>query len=145
LYRLISNLSVLSKLLERIVARQLTQYLTLADLLPPLQSGFHPGHSTKTAVLRVLSDILLAVDGVDRGDVAALILLALSAAFGTVDHEILLQRLHVTFGVSGVVHQWFKSYLTGRTQYVRRGLTKSSVINLLCGVPQGSVLGPVLN
>ena len=95
-YRPISNLSVLSKLLERLVVRQLMEYLSSADLMPPLQSGFRQGHSTETAVLRVLSDILQAVD---NGDVAALVLLDLSAAFGTVDHSILLQRLHLTFGI----------------------------------------------
>ena len=76
-----SNLPVLSKLLERLVARQLMDYLSFADLLQSLQSGFRPVHSTETAVLRVLSDILQAVD---RGDSAALILLDLSAAFDTV-------------------------------------------------------------
>jgi len=82
---------------------------------------------------------LLAIDG---GDIAASVLLGLSATFDTVDHKILLQRLHTTFGVSGVAHPWFKSYLTGYTQHVRRGLNKSSIVSLLCGVPQGSVLGP---
>ena len=77
------------------------EYLTLANLLPQLQSGFRQGHSTETAVLRVLSDILQAVD---RGDVAALVLLDLSAAFDTVDHEVLLQRLSETFGVTDVAH-----------------------------------------
>jgi len=86
-YRPISNLPVLSKLLERLVVRQLMEYLSSADLLPSLQSGFRPGHSTETAILRALSDILQAVD---RGDSAALILLDLSAAFDKVDHPILL-------------------------------------------------------
>ena len=89
-YRPISNLSVLSKLLERLVARQLQLYLSTAGILPTLQSGFRPRHSTETGVLRVLSDILSAVD---RGDFAELVLLDLSAAFDTVDHNILLQRL----------------------------------------------------
>jgi len=84
------NLSVLSKLLERLVARQLMEYMTSANLLPARQSGFRPGHSTETAVLQVLSDILL---NIDRGDLAALILLDLTAAFDTVDHDILPQRL----------------------------------------------------
>ena len=136
-YRPISNLPVLSKLLERLVVRQLMDYLSTADLLPPLQSGFRAGHSTETAVLRVLSDILEAVD---RGDVAALILLDLSAAFDTVDHDILLQRLQLSFGIDGSAHRWFRLYLTDRSQFVRRGLLKSAVSRLLCGVPQGSVL-----
>ena len=108
-YRPISNLSVLSKLLERLVLRQLMKYLTSADLLPPFQSGFRPGYSTETAVLRVLSDILQYVD---RGDLAALVLLDLSAAFDTVDHEILLQRLQVTYGIDDTVYRWFQSYLS---------------------------------
>ena len=140
-YRPISNLSVLSKLLERLVVRQLMAYLSSSDLLPSLQSGFRPGHSVETAVLRVLSDILNAVD---RGDVAALILLDMSAAFDTVDHRILLQRLQSTFGIYDTVHQWFRSYLSGRRQCVRRGYIKSLITTLVCGVPQGSVLGPVL-
>jgi len=140
-YRPISNLSVLSKLLERLVARQLMAYLSSSDLLPSLQSGFRPGHSVETAVLRVLSDILNAVD---LGDVAALILLDMSAAFDTVDHRILLQRLQSTFGIHDTVHQWFRSYLSGRRQCVRRGYIKSLITTLVCGVPQGSVLGPVL-
>jgi len=128
-------------LLERLVARQLMEHLSLADLLPPLQSGFRQGHSTETAVLRVLSDILQAVD---RGDVAALVLLDLSAAFDTVDHSILLERLQQTFGNSDTALCWFQSYLLSKTQYVRRGPNKSSVTYLICGVPQGSVLGPIL-
>lgn len=124
-YRPISNLSVLSKLLERLVVRQLMEYLTSADLLPSLQSGFRPGHSTETAVLHVLSNILQAVD---RGDVAALTLLDLSAAFDTVDHDILVQRLHTTFGFDDVVLRWFRSYLSGRSQYVRRD-TACQIVN----------------
>jgi len=95
-YRPTSNLFVLSKLLERLVVPQLMEYLSSADLIPPLQSGFRQGHSTETAVLRVLSDIPQAVH---RGDVAALVLLDLSAAFDTVDHTILLRRLQLTFGI----------------------------------------------
>ena len=140
-YRPISNLSVLSKLLERLVARQLMHYLSSTNLLPSLQSGFRPGHSTETAVLRVLSDILQAVD---QGDVAALILLDLSAAFDTVDHPILLQRLRSTFGFGGIAHRWLGSYLSGRCQYVRRRSARSTITQLVCGVPHGSVLGPIL-
>ena len=81
-------------------------YLTDTDLLPPLQSGFRPGHSTESAILCVLSDILLAVD---RGDFAVLVLLDLSAAFDTVDHDILLQRHESSFGIADVARDWFRS------------------------------------
>jgi len=72
-------------------------------------------------VLRVLSDIMYAVD---RGDVAALVLLDLSAAFETVDHDVLL-RLQLSFGINEVAHRWICSHLSGRTQHVRRGPNKS--------------------
>jgi len=140
-YRPISNLPVISKLLERLVTKQLTDYLRSADLLPSLQSGFRPGHSTETAALWVLCDILEAVN---CGDVAALVLLDLSAAFDTVDHAILCRRLRMSYGRGGPVLEWFHSYLHGRSQYVRRGILRSPQTWLKCGVPQGSVLGPIL-
>jgi hypothetical protein len=140
-YRPISNLSVLSKTLERFVARQLLDYLYAADLMPDLQSAYRSHHSTETAVLKVLSDILRAVDS---GDLAALALLDLSAAFDTVDHETLLRRLKKSYGLGGRVHDWFQSYLSGRFQSVRCGGTSSTSTRLVCGVPQGSVLGPIL-
>jgi len=76
--------------------------------------------------------------------VAALVLLDLSAAFDTVDHDILLQRLWVTYGISDTAHAWLRSYLSCRSQYVRCGSSRSSTIYLVCGVPQGSVLGSAL-
>ena len=88
-YRPITNLSVVSKLLERLVAQQLTTYLTDNDLLPDLQSAYRAHHSTETAVLKVVGDILLALDS---GNLALLSLLDLSAAFDTVDHDTLLRR-----------------------------------------------------
>ena len=140
-YRPISNLPVLSKVMERLAARRLTDYFKSAGLLPPLQSGFRPSFSTETAVLKVLSDLLEAVD---RGDVGVLVLLDLSAAFDTVDHAILLERLERTFGVSDGALRWLTSYLLDRVQYVRVGADTSSAVTLPSGVPQGSVLGPLL-
>jgi len=99
-YRPIANLSVLSQLLERLVARQLVNYLNTARLLPDLQSAYRAHHSTETAVTKVLSDILTALD---TGDIGMLTLLDLSAAFDTVDHNILLRRLAVSYGLGGTV------------------------------------------
>ena len=104
---------MISKLLERIVAKQLTDHLQSADLIPRLQSVFRPRHSTETAVLRVFSDLLTAVDG---GDVAVLVLLDLSAAFDTVDHAC-GDALQSSFGVTEFVLRWFESYIRGRSQY----------------------------
>jgi len=140
-YRPISNLSVVSKLLERLVHRRMFDLLHLRELLPRLQSAYRRHHSTETAVLKVLADILLAVDA---GDLSVLALLDLSAAFDTVDHDILLQRLQTSFGIEGAVLNWFRSYLTGRYQSVRRGSSMSASTALLFGLPQGSVLGPLL-
>ena len=106
-YRPISNLSVLSKLLERLVVRQLLNHLTIADLLPALQSGFERVIRPKPLCCAVLSDILHAVD---HGHVAVLVLLDLSAAF---DHP----DAASTFGIHDVAQRWIKSHLSGQTQY----------------------------
>jgi Reverse transcriptase (RNA-dependent DNA polymerase) len=140
-YRPISNLTVISKLLERLVCHQLVQYLSSNGLLPDLQSAYIPHRSTETAILRILSDILLALDS---GNLAILALLDLSAAFDSVDHDTLLTRLRLSYGLTGAVLNWFKSYLTGRTQSVRCSSSHSSYLPVLFGVPQGSVLGPIL-
>ena len=140
-YRPISNLSVMSKLLERLVGKQLVGCLTASGLLPRLQSAYRAHHSTETAVLKVMTDILRALD---TGNLAVLTLLDLSAAFDTVDHTTLLRRLSVTYGLDGAVLNWFRSYLSGRTQFVRCGSSKSASSTLSCGVSQGSVLGPIL-
>ena len=121
-YRPISNLSVVSKLLERLVSKQLMNYLRDNQLLPDRQSAYRAFHSTETAVLRVLSDILLALDS---GNLAMLTLLDLSAAFDSVDHVTLLRRLQLSYGLGGTVISWFASYLGGRSQCVRLSATSS--------------------
>ena len=109
--------------------------------MPSLQSAYRQGHSTETAVLKVLSDIF---DAADSQKVTLLGLLDMSAAFDTVDHNILLQRLNVSYGISGSALRWISSFLTDRTQVVAFAGSRSTSKRLTCGVPQGSVLGPLL-
>ena len=140
-YRPVSNLSFLSKFIERVVCSQLTSYLEVNKLLPDNQSAYRRNHSTETALLKIFSDIC---DAADIGQATLLALLDLSSAFDLVDLDILLERLQKTFGVSGDVLAWIKSYLTGRHQKVLLNGTYSTDTVLTRGVPQGSVLGPIL-
>ena len=140
-YRPVSNLSFVSKILERVVMKQLMKHLTENNLLEPLQSAYRANHSTETALTRVVSDLLRGIDG---GQVAVLALLDLSAAFDTIDHQVLLGRLEHNFGFTGVALAWLRSYVYDRSQQVKTYSDLSSVKILMHGVPQGSVLGPIL-
>jgi len=142
-YRPISNLTFMSKVTERLAAKQLMQYLQDCKLLPVLQSAYRSGHSTETAVLKVISDIFDAADA-DPSKVTMLGMLDLSAAFDTVDHEILLERLRRSYGISGKALSWLASFLDGRSQTVDFCGRRSVLARLFFGVPQGSVLGPLL-
>ena len=97
-YRPISNLTFLSKVIERVVLKQMTSYLQENNLCDPLQSAYCKFHSTETAMVKIQNDVLQFLD---KGKVVFLVLLDLSAAFDTIDHNILLQRLEHTFGFSG--------------------------------------------
>uniref|UniRef100_A0A8C1LY92 Reverse transcriptase domain-containing protein n=1 Tax=Cyprinus carpio TaxID=7962 RepID=A0A8C1LY92_CYPCA len=105
------------------------------------QSGFKSLHSTEMALLKVYNDLLLATD---TGNYAVLMLLDLTAAFDTIDHNILISRLEHCVGIKGAALQWFRSYLGERTFSIRLGEFVSSTASLVCGVPQGSILGPIL-
>jgi len=102
---------------------------------------FRKGHSTETLLIRLLSDIYGAID---RSQVTLLALFDLSAAFDTVDHDILLQRLSISFGLSGNILDWLTSYLRDRSFMVAHGSTRSLWVPAPVGLPQGSVLGPLL-
>ena len=131
----------MSKLLERVVASQIKQHLNDNNLCNHYQSAYKTGHSTETALLCIKNDIHTSLS---KGMPTALVLLDLSAAFDTIDHKTLLDRLSSWFGLGGAVLEWFSSYLTGRIQSVKVGDTLSDPAILLSGVPQGSVLGPTL-
>ncbi|MDW0252368.1 MAG: reverse transcriptase family protein, partial [Nitrososphaeraceae archaeon] len=140
-YRPISNLNFLSKVLERIIHTRINSHLQTFPSLCPFQAAYRKFHSTETALIRIYNDLLLASD---QQKVSALVLLDLSAAFDTIDHSILLNRLNSMFGISGTALSLLSSYLSNRTQHVTIDSQSSDPIPVTTGVPQGSVLGPLL-
>ena len=140
-YRPVSNLSFISKILEKIVSIQINKHLSTNKLLESHQSAYRKHHNTETALLKIFNDLLLSAD---QKKISVLVLLDLSAAFDTIDHNILIERLRTTFGFDGIVLNWFKSYLSDRTQSVFINNVTSTPQKLSFGVPQGSVLGPLL-
>ena len=140
-FRPISNLPFISKIIEKLVLVQISHHLSANNLLNQFQSAYRPGHSTETALLKIANDLLLSLDD---GKIYLLASLDLSAAFDTIDHNILLHRLQHDFGLSGTVLDWFSSYLSGRIQSVYVHSHTSVPVSVSCGVPRGSVLGPIL-
>ena len=171
-YRPVSNLCFIAKILEKLVLSQVSSYLNSHNLYNTCQSAYRPGHSTETALLKVVNDLFLSLN---KGNISVLALLDFSSAFDTIDHTILVHRLHTDFGFTDTVLQWFSFYLTDRTHYVSlcnhcsdfapvhsgvlqwfsSYLTDRTHYVSLCnhcsdfapvhsGVPQGSVLGPML-
>ena len=140
-YRPISNLPFLSKILEKVVLHKLLSNLQENNLSNPFQSAYRAGCSTEIVLLRIVNDILSALD---NDNISVLLLLDLSAAFDTTDHQILLSRLNSVFGIQSTALQWFHSYLSDRYQSTSVNNSSSSPSQLMYGVPQGSVLGPIL-
>jgi hypothetical protein len=139
-YRSISNLVFLSKVLERIIHTRIDSHLLSFPSICRFQSAYRKFHSTETALLRIQNDLLLASN---QQKVSALVLLDLSSAFDTIDHNVLLSRLHSTYGFSGSALSLLSSFLSDRSQFVSIQNHSSHSIPLNTGVSQGSVLGPL--
>uniref|UniRef100_A0A8C6LKN1 Reverse transcriptase domain-containing protein n=1 Tax=Nothobranchius furzeri TaxID=105023 RepID=A0A8C6LKN1_NOTFU len=129
------------KVLEKVVYEQLLIHLNDHQVMDMFQSGFRKQHGTKTALVRVFNDIFLALD---LGFHVVMVLLDLSAAFDTVDHNILISTLRTWAGISGSALDWFRSYFHDRSLRVMLDDYSSETLSLPWGVPQGSILGPLL-
>lgn len=138
--RPISILPAMSKLLESVLNCQLREYLSVHNILPTHQSGFRQHYSCTTALIQITDDIMRATD---NGLLTALVLLDYSKAFDSIDHEILMAVLDFV-GLSKNAILMLKNYILNRKQIVKIGDSLSSPLSLHCGVPQGSVLGPLL-
>lgn len=138
--RPISLLSVFSKIFERLIYNQMIKFLTQNNLFPECQSGFRKGYSTSSALSKVLDDTIMAAD---KGKTTALILLDYSKAFDTLDHQLLCAKLNY-YSVNDNVVSLVRCYLSNRSQYVLIDNVKSHPLAINNGVPQGSILGPLL-
>ena len=138
--RKVSILSIVSKLFERVVYDQLNQYITDHKLLYEYQSGFRSSYSTDSCLIH-LTDYIKSEQ--DKGNYTGMVLLDLQKAFDTVDHSILLSKLKA-IGLLKPAVNWFRAYLSDRLQRVEIGDVISSPAKVICGVPQGSILGPLL-
>ena len=140
-FRPVSNLLYIEKLIERCVAIRLEQHMFLNNLHSRYQYGYKKGHSTELLLLHLNNALLTAFD---NNCASVLLLLDLSAAFDSVDHNKLINILYNEIGITGVAFQWFVSFLKGRSQQVMIGTEFSESSDLEFGVPQGSILGPIL-
>ena len=140
-YQPVSNLCFIAKILEKLVLSQVASYLNSHNLCNTCQSAYCPGHSTETALLKVVDDLFLSLS---KGNISVLALLDFSSAFDTIDHPILVHRIHTDVGFTDAVLQWFSSYLTDRTHYISLSSHCSASAPVHLGVLQGTVLGPML-
>ena len=140
-YRPVSNLPFLSKVIESAVMKQYNEHMCRNNYLDNKQSAYKKFHSTETLLTKIHNDVMLSLS---KGEVTILVLLDLSAAFDTIDHNILIRRLKDRYNIHGKALEWFKSYLSQRSQAVNINNVTSAKKDLKYGVPQGSKLGPIL-
>ena len=139
-YRPISVLPCFSKILERIMYNRLYKFLNENNILYQKQFGFRNSHSTEHAIMQLVDQIF---DSFNDGKYTLGVFIDLSKAFDTVDHDILIKKLYL-YGLRGNAIEWFKSYLSNRKQFIVYDRGKTGFSNITCGVPQGSILGPLL-
>ena len=139
-YRPISLLSIFSKIMEKLMAPRITQYLELLSIIYPQQFGFRNGYSTSHSLISITETIR---ETIEKKKYGCGVFIDLKKAFDTVNHQILLLKLE-HYGIRGPALSWFQSYLTGRKQFVHLNGIDSEINDITCGVPQGSVLGPIL-
>ena len=140
-YRPISNLSTISKILERVVLKRLSSHVSVLRNFNLFQSAYRSHHSTETALLYITDSLR---NSCATGSAAVLVSLDISAAFDTINHPNMLHILEDYFHSSGIALSWFQSYLSERKQFVKMSCSSSTPVSLRFGVPQGSVLGPIL-
>ena len=133
-------MSFLSKLIEKVIASRIISHIEDHAIIDKFQSAYKCGHSTETALLRVYSDI---VSTIGKGNGSTLVLLDLSAAFDTIDHSNLFTILEKYVGITGSALLFIKSYFSDRSQRTCIESIMSDIVHIVCGVPQGSVLGPL--
>ena len=139
-YRPISILPLFSKVIEKVVYKRIFDFLTANNVLYDYQFGFRPKYSTNMALIQIVDKI---VQSLKKKESVIGVFLDFSKAFDTIDHNILLNKLD-KYGIRGIANQWMKSYLSQREQAVQYGTSLSSSLPIKCGVPQGSILGPLL-
>ena len=138
--RPISTLSSFSQIFEKLVYKQLINYIEKHKILSEFQFGFRKDHSIEQAIIEITDNLK---NSIDNNLFTCGVFLDFAKAFDTVNHKILLSKLE-RYGIRGIALQWFTSYLKDRQQYVSIGDTKSSMQSVICGIPQGSTLGPLL-
>ena len=139
--RPISILPIIRKVFEKEVFGKIYRYLTENSLLSNLQSGFPPKYSTMSALIQMFDEWL---ENMDDGKLTGVVFLDIQKAFDSINHNILLKKMNDYFGISCPELKWFESYLTNREQvYSVNGQTSSSG-KIICGVPQGSILGALV-
>ena len=139
-YRPVSLLPQFSKILEKIFQIRLEKFIDRNNIISESQYGFRRNCSTNLAIIDVIEEI---TSSLDKKKKSVGIFIDMKKAFDTIDHDIVLNKLH-HYGIRGIVNEWIQSYLTNRTQYVQMKEYSSVLQSIKCGVPQGSILGPTL-